>query len=235
MGRGERENPPSLDLKVIYSRLLKRFGPQGWWPAESPFEVFIGAILTQRTNWKNVEKAIMEMKRSLPLEPKAIAEAPSNLLQGLIRSAGFYRQKADRLKAIASHICRNHGGSLESFLGKSMDELRRELLSIKGIGPETADSIILYAANKMIFPVDAYLRRILRRLGLLEAESLPYDDLRKWVEGRLPKSLDSFKEFRALIVKLAKEYCLKKPRCQGCPLRDLCAKGHSKPSKFSDP
>lgn len=211
-----------LDLVGIYERLLKRFGSQGWWPAETPFEVVVGAILTQRTNWTNVEKAIRRLKAGLPMEPEAIADSPLSLLQSLIRPVGFYRQKSERLKGLSAHVCARYGGRLEAFLDQPLERLRGELLSIKGVGFETADSILLYAANKMVVPVDAYLRRVMGRLGFGAAKSLPYEALRLWVEGRLPKSLDAFKEFRALVVTLAKTHCLKRPRCQGCPLIDMC-------------
>ncbi|MBS7609358.1 hypothetical protein KEJ36_00050 [Candidatus Bathyarchaeota archaeon] len=225
MKKGEERFQRPIDLRTIYERLMGKFGSQGWWPAESTFEILIGAILTQRTNWKNVEKAMDKLKGTFPIEPKSIAEAPLDLLQNLIRSAGFYRQKAERLKAVASYICSSYGGSIEAFMSESLDKLRDELISIKGVGLETADSILLYAANKRIFPVDAYTRRIFGRLGFREAESLPYEGLRLWIQEQLPKNPDLFKEFRALIVRLAKDYCRKRPLCQNCPLGDLCEEG----------
>lgn len=195
-------------LLKIYEKLLGHFGPQAWWPADSPFEVMVGAILTQNTNWKNVEKAIANLKRKKLLRPVSILEIANSKLEKLIRPAGFFRQKAKRLK-----------GFIREYRRKS-EMNREELLRIKGIGPETADSILLYAFEKPTFVVDAYTRRIGQRVGLFKFDD--YHEIKDYFEKNLPKDREMYKEYHALLVELAKNYCKTKPACKKCPVGKLC-------------
>ncbi len=207
-------------LLEIYRRLLWAYGPQGWWPADSPFEVMVGAILTQATNWRNVERAIGNLKKAGVLSPGGILKLPEEDLADLVRPAGFHRQKAKRLKALAKAVL-SHGGT-EAFLSLPPERLREILLSLPGIGPETADSILLYAAQRPAFVVDAYTRRILSRLGLIRGNE-HYEELRALFEGGLPRDARLYQEYHALLVRHGKEHCRVRPRCPGCPLRELCS------------
>ncbi|MHA1506918.1 MAG: endonuclease III domain-containing protein [Candidatus Asgardarchaeia archaeon] len=207
-----------LDSYAIFTKLYGFFGPQNWWPADSKLEIIIGAILTQRTSWKNVEKAINRLKENGLIDLKRLYETDLEELSHLIRSSGFYREKARRIKSLVSHIVRKYKG-LEDFLGKDLEELRNELMSIKGIGEETADSIILYAAEKPAIVVDGYCLRFYERFY---GEKINRKDLRKRLKMELPEDLNVYKEFHALIVKLCKEYCKKKPICKECPLVGYC-------------
>ncbi|MCX6776063.1 MAG: endonuclease III domain-containing protein [Candidatus Micrarchaeota archaeon] len=205
----------------IYKKLLKHFGKQYWWPAESEFEVIVGAMLTQQSTWRNVEKAIVNLKRERLLTPKAIAQASVPELQKCVRPTGFYRQKARRLRDFARYLERKYNGKLELLFSKPVKDTRDELLSLDGIGPETADSILLYAGGKLIFPIDAYTKRVYERLGLAEGH---YSELQKFFHYNLPRDLVVYKEMHALIVELAKDYCSKnKPLCGECPLREQCS------------
>lgn len=204
-----------------YHKLIKNLGRQNWWPADSPFEVIIGAVLTQQSTWKNVEKAIANLKKERLLTPRAIAETSLTRLERCIRPTGFYRQKARRLRKLAVYIESNYSGNLELLFSKPLAELRNELLSLDGVGPETADSILLYAAGKLIFPIDAYTKRVYERLGLAEGD---YPELQEFFHSNLPKDLEVYKEMHALIVELAKNYCSKsKPLCLECPLGRQCS------------
>ncbi len=186
------------NVLLFYEKLLKRFGPQKWWPADSAYEVVVGAILTQNTNWKNVERAINNLKNANKLSEKAISEINLHELENLIRSSGFYKQKAERLKlATTKWLELNNGRDL------TVDALRKELLSVKGIGKETADSIILYAFGKPIFVIDAYTHRFCKRF--FNFESKEYDDYRGFFENNLPNDLNLFKEYHALIVEWGKD------------------------------
>jgi endonuclease-3 related protein len=204
-------------LKEIYAGLSAFFGPQGWWPAETPFEVILGAILTQNTAWKNVAAAISNLRRHDLLIFENICRVYPQHLAVLIRSSGFYNQKAKKIKNFCNHVLTKWGGSLENFLALDLEPLRSELLSIRGIGPETADSIILYAAFKPSFVVDTYTYRIFSRHGWVE-ESIGYEDLREYFMGALDADLALFQEFHALIVRTGHLYCRKKALCSGCPL-----------------
>lgn len=184
-------------IPSLYKQLLKKFGPQGWWPAHSDYEVVVGAILTQNTNWKNVEKAIINLKNANKLNEKEILEIKLNELEELIRPSGFYKQKAERLKLATTKWLELKNKKL------SIEELRKELLLVKGIGKETADSIILYAFHKPIFVIDAYTRRFCKKY--LEFESKEYDDYQALFESNLPKDVKVFKEYHALIVELSKK------------------------------
>lgn len=207
-------------LLDIYRRLLAFYGPQGWWPAETPFEMCIGAILTQATAWRNVELAIARLKDNDLLSPGSLIAAGEEVLADLIRPSGYYRQKAARLISLDRYIL-SRGSSMDWLKQEDPKELRQELLAVNGIGPETADSILLYAGNHPVFVVDAYTRRILHRLGLIQA-SLDYHRIQQLFMDQLPKDPALYQEYHALIVALGKEACNPKPRCGLCPLRDLC-------------
>ncbi|OGC23138.1 hypothetical protein A2291_00455 [candidate division WOR-1 bacterium RIFOXYB2_FULL_42_35] len=217
---------------TIYKTLLKTFGPQRWWPAETPFEVIVGAILTQSTNWTNVEKAIRNLKRQKLLTLREMSKVKSVKLQKAIRPSGYFRAKAKKLKAFVGHLQQQHKEKLKSLFDQPISQLRVELLSIHGIGPETADSIILYAANKPSFVVDAYTKRIGQRVGLFEFTK--YDQIQRFFEDNLPKRLKIYNEFHALIVKLGKDYCQPKPRCENCPLKvnNLCSSPAGQQASF---
>ncbi|MCX6815036.1 MAG: hypothetical protein NTY20_05300 [Candidatus Aenigmarchaeota archaeon] len=205
----------------VYRRLLKEFGPQGWWPMQNGFsppewEVCAGAVLTQNTNWSNVEKALSSLKSAGVISPQQTLKVKNHVLKNFIRSSGYYTQKAHRLKALAGFV--SQFDSEKSFL-RGVD--RKDLLLIHGIGPETADSILLYAANKKFFVVDAYTRRIFTRFGMIK-EKWEYDKTRLFFEKNLPKDVDVYKEYHALIVRLGKEICKNKPLCSRCPLNGPC-------------
>jgi len=212
----------SLSLFQIYEKLLSHFGKQHWWPAESKFEVIIGAILVQRTTWYNVERAIKNLKNARLLDPPSLGNTDPRRLENLIRPIGFYRQKATRLIAFSKYFVQNYGGSLDKLFNKSIQDVREELSAIKGIGPETADSILLYAAEKSVFPIDTYTKRIFTRLGFIRSDKTNYEESRIFFESNLPRDIGVYKEFRALIVKLGKTYCKTEPKCEGCPLVDIC-------------
>jgi endonuclease-3 related protein len=196
---------------------LSFFGPQGWWPADSPFEVIVGAILTQNTAWTNVEKAIANLKKENLLCPEALYKVRMRKLARLIRPCGYYNIKAARLKNFIDFLFSRFGGSLSRMFRLGTDELRSQLLSIKGIGWETADSILLYADNRPIFVVDAYTRRIFACRGLLNGRP-SYEDIQTYVMKDLPRLSQLYNEFHALIVRLGKDFC-RKSSCQDCPVR----------------
>ncbi|OQX90946.1 MAG: endonuclease [Candidatus Coatesbacteria bacterium 4484_99] len=205
-------------IQGAYNTLIEELGPQKWWPADSPWEVIVGAILTQNTNWKNVRKAIENLKGAGLFSIENIVSADIKDISELIKPSGYFNQKAKKLKAIAIHIKRNYGYDLNELFKKPVDELRAELLSIWGIGKETADSIILYAAEKPVFVVDRYTIRILSRHGLID-DDYEYDDIQKLFIETLPKDTRIYNEYHALLVNIGKNYCLKKePRCENCPL-----------------
>lgn len=211
-------------LMSYYSALLERFGNRGWWPAETPFEVCVGAVLTQNTAWKNVVRAISNLKEADVLEPEKIYVLPLNELSALIRPSGYYNVKAQRLMNLVAHVMENHGGALFSFLRVPQVPLREELLSIKGIGKETADSIILYAAQKPVFVIDAYTKRVLLRHGLISQDA-DYDSTQNLFEDNLLKDVALYNDFHAQLVALGHHYCRKKPLCSGCPLERFLERG----------
>jgi endonuclease-3 related protein len=215
-GAGLSTNRKEL-LPEIYAKLLDFFGPQAWWPAKTPFEVILGAILTQNTAWKNVAAAIANLRREDLLTFEDLCRIDARQLATLIRSSGFYNEKTKKIKTFCDHVLKKWEGILENFLAQDMESLRLELLSIRGIGPETADSIILYAAFKPSFVVDTYTYRILSRHGWVE-ESISYEDLREFFMGALDADVSLFQEFHALIVRTGHLYCRKKALCQDCPL-----------------
>ena len=189
--------------------MYQAFGPQLWWPAEDDFEVIVGAILTQSVSWKNVEKAIYNLKAEELLSVEAILSVDKDKLASLIRSTMYYNQKTLKLKNFCQYIQQNYNGDIYELFKKDICEMREELLNIKGIGPETADSIILYAAQKPIFVVDAYTRRIFSRLGFFP-EDVKYPEMQAFFMENLPKDVELFNEYHALIVRLGKDYCKSK-------------------------
>lgn len=203
---------------AYYESLYAAFGPQGWWPGRTRFEIIAGAILTQNTAWTNVEKAIKNLKRARLLVPARMRGASNGELALLIKPAGYFNVKARRLKNFTNHLFDNYGGSLDRFLRKDPATLRGELLGINGIGPETADSIILYAAGLPEFVVDAYTKRIALRHGLAN-EKAGYEELKAYFMENLPPDRALFNEYHALLVKTGKDYCKTGvPRCGLCPL-----------------
>ncbi len=213
----------SRTLNKIYITLLHSYGPQFWWPADSPFEVMVGAILTQNTAWSNVEKAIAGLKGSGVLTPEGLLEIPANRLQSAIRPSGYFRQKAQRLQRLCRFLVHEYGGDLASMESVPLQELRRQLLDLKGIGPETADSILLYALGRPVFVVDAYTVRLFSRLGLC-AEKEKYGTVQALFMNNLPHEERLFNEYHALIVKHSKSTCKKRsPLCESCPLAVLCS------------
>ena len=204
-------------LQTIYDRLLATFGHQRWWPAETPFEVILGAILTQNTAWKNVATAIGNLRRYDLLRFDSLCGLSTQELATLVRSSGFYNEKAKKIKTFCNHILAEWGGDLVEYLAQDMEALRADLLGIRGIGPETADSIVLYAAFKPSFVVDAYTYRIFSRHGWVE-ESISYDELREYFMGVMDSDVSLFQEFHALLVRTGHLYCRKKPLCESCAL-----------------
>ena len=228
-----------MNLYKIYKLLLDHFGEQGWWPTtkeggykpehrgERPkvekerLEIVVGAILTQNTSWKNVEKAIENLNRKGLMDIHKLNHIDKKELARLIRSSGYYNQKAQRIKDFVSFVIDKYEGKLENLFSLDIEDLRNELLSIKGIGKETADSIILYSALKPIFVIDAYTKRIVERLGITNDKD--YDQLQRIFMESLPKDQKIFAEYHALLVRLGKENCKKRElRCKDCPLRKLC-------------
>ena len=210
----------SEKLKEIYDLLYKRFGAQDWWPGETPFEVIVGAILTQNTNWTNVEKAIINIKNADSLTPEKLHHIDITKLAALIRPAGYFNIKAKRLKNFLDWFFENYDGRLVNLEKVRTSELREQLLSVKGIGPETADSILLYALNRPVFVVDAYTARVCARHQLI-SEDADYHQIQETFESNLPSDTQLFNEYHALIVNLGKNYCKPTPKCEECPLNPL--------------
>ena len=223
-------------IKKIYDILLKNYGPQKWWPVTSEseitprysggpktgkqqLEVIFGAILTQNTSWKNVEKAIINLNKNNLIDIKKIIEIENKKLANIIKSSGYHNQKAERLKIFSEFLLKNYNGNLKKLFEKNIDELRKELLEIKGIGPETADSIILYSAQKPIFVIDAYTKRIFSRIGFKEKT---YDEFQNAFHKNLAKDVNLFNEYHALIVEHGKNICKKKPLCSECVISEIC-------------
>ncbi len=205
----------------IYKKLLSHFGPQNWWPGDSPFEIAVGAVLTQNTNWGNVEAAIKNLKHARVLCPKKLHDMPNDDLAKLIKPAGYFNLKAKRLKNFINYLINFYDGKIENMLVKDTEILRRELLEVNGIGPETADSILLYACNKKIFVVDAYTKRIFERAGVID-KGLDYYEIQEFITKNFKGDLQDYNEFHALIVALGKDFCRPKPRCEKCALNNIC-------------
>jgi len=207
-------------LLEIYRKLYRAFGPQHWWPGETPFEIAVGAILTQNTNWGNVEKAIENVKRGKSLSAKRIHEMSEKHLASLIKPAGYFNIKAKRLKAFIDFLIKKYQGNMKRMENRDTETLRKSLLRISGIGLETADSILLYALNKPVFVVDAYTRRVLSRHNMIENNDR-YEQIQDLFHANLKKDIRLFNEYHALFVRLGKTYCKRKPHCEGCPLEGM--------------
>ena len=211
-------------LQDVYDRLYRAFGPQHWWPGDSPLEVMIGAVLVQNTSWKNVEKAILNLKEHDLLEPHALYRVPLEDLAELIRPAGYYRVKARRLSSLIAWFVERYDGSLETMFATGVFNLREELLAVHGIGPETADSILLYAGALPVFVVDTYTHRVFARHGWTGFDA-GYYELQDHFAGGLPEDAALFNEYHALLVRLGHLHCRKTPKCDGCPLAELLPEG----------
>jgi len=205
-------------LREYFDALLAHYGPPKWWPAETPFEVMVGAILTQNTAWKNVEKALQNLKTYDLLDARKIHELDQDTLALAIKPAGTYNLKAARLKGFVAWFLERFDGDLERMKQVPTSRLREELLEVKGIGPETADAILLYALGMPSFVVDAYSHRVLTRHELALDEAT-YDDLKEYFEKNLPRDATLYNDFHALIVSVGKEFCRPKARCDSCPLK----------------
>ncbi len=207
-------------LRTIFDRLLARYGPQHWWPGDTDTEMVIGAILTQNTAWTNVERAIDGLKRAGCLSFDALHDVSTERLEALIRPSGTYRVKARRLEAFVETLVRDFGGSLEAMLTGELEEARRRLTSIHGIGPETADAILLYAGKRATFVVDAYTKRVLRRHHLLD-DRADYETTRALFHDHIADDVPLFNEYHALLVAVGKQHCRAKAQCAACPLENL--------------
>jgi len=218
---GDVKGTAEETIRRVYELLFNAYGPQHWWPADTPTEVVIGAILTQNTAWTNVERAIENLKEADCLDFAALRDIAGEELAQLIRPSGTYRVKAARLKAFVDVLWDRHDGSLSELLAGEVEQARERLLSINGIGPETADAILLYAGERPSFVVDAYTRRILQRHHLIDGTA-NYDDVRDLFHRSLDSDPRLFNEYHALLVRVGKEFCLKrKPKCENCPLKEL--------------
>jgi len=209
-------------VRTIFDRLSGAYGPQGWWPAQGPFEMMVGALLTQRTTWRSAERAIAALRRSDALAPEALAGLPVHEIEALVRPAGTFRVKAARLRALARWYV-DSGGS-GTMAARSTADLRAELLGLAGVGPETADDILVYAFGRPVFVVDAYARRILSRYGWAKGDE-SYQRLSAAVADALERDLAALGELHALLVEHGKRHCRATPRCGGCPLAARCATG----------
>jgi endonuclease-3 related protein len=216
--------PTARGLQRVYGRLLAAYGPQDWWPGDSPFEVMVGAVLTQNTAWRNVERAIANLRSAAVLSPSAIAGLPPEELAALIRPAGYFNVKARRLQAFCRFLL--DSGGERALAGLRTEALRRELIAVHGVGPETADDMLLYAFGRPVFVIDAYTRRLLRRLGMARGDE-GYEELRLGIEGALGPKAQLFNELHALIVHHAKVACGAKPLCMGCCLGSVCPTGRA--------
>ena len=208
-------------LTTIYERLLVAYGPQGWWPSDGPFETIVGAVLTQNTSWNNVDKALAKLRAADLMSPSAIRDVPEGELAEAIRSSGYFNTKARKLKAIAEHLCA-YDDDTDRWRSRDAKDLRAELLSVYGIGPETADDIVLYVADLPSFVIDTYTVRLIDRVGIAPPRKR-YEDYQALFEDNLLPDAQLFNEYHALLDEHAKGVCLKtKPRCTECVLRDLC-------------
>ena len=210
----------SNTLRQVFERLFDAFGPQHWWPGESPLEIMIGAVLTQNTSWKNVEHAVQNLRDAAALRARLLHEMSLDELSELIRPAGYYNVKARRLKNLMALLVDEYGGSTDEMFSDQRDHLRQRLLSVNGIGPETADSIVLYAAGLPSFVVDTYTARVLKRHGWVEPDA-DYYAIKDYFESRLEADVPLFNEYHALLVHVGKQFCGKTPKCQHCPLFDM--------------
>lgn len=234
--QNEQSNADSASLMRYFETMSSALGPMHWWPAKTPFEVIVGAILTQSTSWTNVERAIANLRAAHMLTPTAILKAKPARLATLVRPSGYFRQKAKKLKSFVRFLQAEYGGSLKRMFQTPTTELREKLLSVHGIGPETADSILLYAGNHPVFVVDAYTHRIFGRHGITSGKP-EYENVRALFETALPRHPELWNEFHALIVNTGKNWCRKSaPRCEECPLRSLlpAESALSQPAEFPE-
>ncbi len=213
-----------ISLRQVYDRLFSAFGPQHWWPGETAFEVMVGAVLVQNTAWKNVKKAIDNLRAGGLLEPRRLYELPVEQLEELIRPAGYFRLKTQRLRHLLQFLVEEHHGSVERMFRTNWRTLREQLLAVHGIGPETADSILLYAGRVPVFVIDAYTYRMMTRHGWIEPEA-DYYALQEHFAANLEEDEALFNEFHALIVRLGHLHCRKTPKCEGCPLAEFLPGG----------
>ncbi|MDO9515323.1 MAG: hypothetical protein Q7J01_04380 [Syntrophales bacterium] len=204
-------------LGAMYEVLNAYFGDLHWWPGETPFEITVGAILTQNTNWKNVETAIGKLKEAGLLDPLKLRDTEDSLVAGLIRSSGYYNLKTKRLKAFLNFLHSEYAGDLDAMFNEELWTIRGKLLGVKGIGGETADSILLYGGGKPAFVVDAYTRRVLERHDLITPD-WSYQEIQSLFMDRLPHDTLLYNQYHALLVQVGKQFCKKKPLCSGCPL-----------------
>ena len=208
-------------MMQVYQRLLNSFGPQHWWPGESQFEIVVGAVLVQNTAWRNVERAIDNLRDAGVMEPRQLYAVPEQELAELIRPAGYFQVKAHRLRNLLKLIVETYDGSLEAMFRTDLATLREQLLCVSGVGPETADAILLYAGQLPTFVVDTYTHRILARHGWIGYDA-GYHETKEYFEARLPADAALYNEYHALLVRLGKDYCRKTgPKCETCPLVDL--------------
>jgi endonuclease III related protein len=225
---GQRRHSPRSTTRVaseVYELLLTVLGPQHWWPADTPFEVMVGAVLVQNTSWQNVKRAMANLRQSELLEPHALNAVPVEELEELIRPAGYFRVKARRLRSLLEFLVERYDGSLQAMFRTPQDTLREELLAVHGIGPETADSILLYAGGLPVFVVDAYTHRIFSRHGWIAFDS-DYHAIQEYFQDELPQSAPLWNEYHALLVHVGKHYCRKtKPNCRECPLASMLPEG----------
>ena len=210
---------------LVFDILFTSWGPQHWWPAETPFEVAVGAVLTQNTAWTNVEKAITQLKAARALTPPSLLALPEQELARLIRPAGYHNVKARYLRTLASWVQERAAGDIASLASEDPVALRNELLALRGVGKETADSILLYAVGQPVFVVDAYTLRTGIRLQLLPHQ-VDYDTAQRTFTAQLPADLSTYRECHALLVRMAKEHCRTRPICDGCPLESRCPSAH---------
>jgi endonuclease-3 related protein len=208
-------------LTDAYDRLRAAFGPQHWWPGDSPFEIMVGAVLVQNTAWKNAERAIANLRNAGVLSLHALYALPADELAELIRPAGYFQVKARRLRSLLKFVMDEYGGALDAMFQSDVSTLRERMLAIHGIGPETADAILLYAGGRPTFVVDTYTHRVLARHGWLGYDA-GYDEIKDYFESSLPADAALYNEYHALLVRVGKEYCRKTaPNCESCPLAAL--------------
>ena len=224
--KGELPTPLGTHLLEVYQRLYQRYGPQHWWPGDGPIETIIGAILTQNTAWGNAARALGNLKAAQAMSTLRLRELPMDALADLIRSSGYFNAKARKLKAFAHHLGERYGDDLDAFLAQETPVLRQELVSIYGIGEETADDILLYAARLPSFVIDAYTRRVLLRLGMAPEQDR-YSAFQALFHENLHPDTELFNEYHALLDRHAKERCRRSPLCDNCCLLDLCPTGNS--------
>lgn len=204
-------------IRDFYNALYSRYGPQDWWPAESELECILGTILTQNTSWKNVEKAFENLKSRGLISVDKLDSISTEKLALLIRPSGYFNQKAVKIKTFISYVKKAYNGELGKMLDEDTDRLREKLLSIKGIGPETADSILLYALKRPVFVIDTYTSRVLSRHSMVSMET-SYQEMQELLMNSVPNDVQVFNEYHALFVKVGKEHCKRKALCKGCPL-----------------